>query len=1041
MKSSTTNSTYCIGRRAVEKGPRFAVQNQAAGNAKSATGYSIVTRRRKKLLEDQKEQKKREEFKKDRNLLKCKKNTKVATLNVRTLEVRNTELEDISQNFKLGELAAEAELSEIDILCIQEHRILHENVDFKYHNVGKGWVFATSSAWKNSANASNGGVGFLLSSRANKSLKNIEKITPRIITATFHGNPALSVVCCYSPTNCSDPKIAEDFYEVLTDVQKAAPKHNVLLTCGDFNAQVKEESVFKRSYNKETNRNGNLLLDLAIENEQIPLNSYFLKKNSKLWTFTYPNQSRTQIDYILINKKWVKSATNCQTYNSFAQIGSDHKVVVANLQLKLRAPKENKVRQKAYNWGLVVNDGEVHDRFSVEVKNRFNALQILSDDGANTRFDNIVQACDEAAQKCVPEKPKKKKRVPWDSEEMKTQRKALKTAQETENKRKVAKEKKKLKEIHSKEMTNFFQKKICDINNAPDSCRHGVAWGVINEITNRKKSATSRLKGSSGNERKGKFFDHFKNLLGKNPSTDGVQGVKRIVDGTLPIPTSDFTREELEITIKSLPSGKACGLDRIPVEVWKNGALNEELLTICNDLLRNGTAPDYWRKSCIIPIPKKGDLGLPSNYRGISLTSTAAKIFNKMILLRIRPEIEKVLRKNQNGFRPGRSTTTQVLSLRRLIEGITEKQLTAILLFVDFSKAFDSIHRGTMLSILRAYGIPEVLIRSIGALYEGTTSTIRTPDGDTDFFQVLAGVLQGDTLAPYLFVIVLDYVLRTSIDENSELGFTLHPRRSRRHPATILTDADFADDLALLADNSKDAEALLVLLEVAAEAVGLQVNYSKTNYMVFQEVNPRIKGKNGEELEAVNDFKYLGSWLASSSNDMGIRIAQAWSAHNKLDKIWRSTLTRGMKIRLFQSLVLSILLYGAETWTLTKTKQRKLDGVFTRMLRKTLGLTWEDMVPNKELYGDLPTLSSELRQRRLRFSGHCWRRTDEICSQMLMWQPPHGKRRRGAPKRTYIDMLEEDTELQREDLQNLMKDRVMWRSYVDGIRDTPSRPK
>ncbi len=338
MMSTTKKSTYCIGRRAVEKGPRSAVQNQAAGNAKSATGYSIVTRRRKKLLEDQKEQKKREEFKKDRNLLKCKKNMKIATLNVRTLEVKNTELEDISQNFKLGELAAEAELSEIDILCIQEHRILHEDADFKYHNVGKGWVFVTSSAWKNSVNASNGGVGFLLSPRANRSLKNIEKITP-IITATFHGNPALSVVCCYSPTNCSDPKIAEDFYEILTDVQKAAPKHNVLLTCADFTAQVKEESVFKRSYNKETNRNGNLLLDLAIENEQIPLNSYFLKKNSKLWTFTYPNQSRAQIDYIFINKKWVKSATNCQAYNSFVQIGSDHKSRCSEPPTQATGPK------------------------------------------------------------------------------------------------------------------------------------------------------------------------------------------------------------------------------------------------------------------------------------------------------------------------------------------------------------------------------------------------------------------------------------------------------------------------------------------------------------------------------------------------------------------------------------------------------------------------------------------------------------------------------------------------------------------------------
>ncbi len=190
-----------------------------------------------------------------------------------------------------------------------------------------------------------------------------------------------------------------------------------------------------------------------------------------------------------------------------------------------------------------------------------------------------------------------------------------------------------------------------------------------------------------------------------------------------------------------------------------------------------------------------------------------------------------------------------------------------------------------MLLILEAYGIPKKLVQSIGALYANTTSTVRTPDGDTDFFEVLAGVLQGDTLAPYLFVIVLDYVLRTSIDENSQLGFTLQSRRSRRHPATTMTDADFADDLALLADNSNDAEKLLILLEEAAEAVGLRVNYGKTNFMAFLESGSSVKGKSGDELEAVSDFKYLGSWLASSSTDMKIRIAQAWGAHNNLNKI------------------------------------------------------------------------------------------------------------------------------------------------------------
>ena len=90
-----------------------------------------------------------------------------------------------------------------------------------------------------------------------------------------------------------------------------------------------------------------------------------------------------------------------------------------------------------------------------------------------------------------------------------------------------------------------------------------------------------------------------------------------------------------------------------------------------------------------------------------------------------------------------------------------------------------------MLAISRVYGIPESLDRRIGALYANITSTIRTPDGNFDFFEVLAGVLQGDTLAPYLFIIALDYVLRTLIDKHSELGFTLQPRRSRRYPATI----------------------------------------------------------------------------------------------------------------------------------------------------------------------------------------------------------------------------------------------------------------
>ena len=97
-----------------------------------------------------------------------------------------------------------------------------------------------------------------------------------------------------------------------------------------------------------------------------------------------------------------------------------------------------------------------------------------------------------------------------------------------------------------------------------------------------------------------------------------------------------------------------------------------------------------------------------------------------------------------------------MLALRRLIEGIKAKNLTAVLTFIDFHQAFDSIHRKKMLKMLRAYGIPGKIVNAVAVMYDIMLAKVRSPDGDTDFFTVLSGVLQGDTLAPLLFAIVLN---------------------------------------------------------------------------------------------------------------------------------------------------------------------------------------------------------------------------------------------------------------------------------------------
>ena len=188
-------------------------------------------------------------------------------------------------------------------------------------------------------------------------------------------------------------------------------------------------------------------------------------------------------------------------------------------------------------------------------------------------------------------------------------------------------------------------------------------------------------------------------------------------------------------------------------------------------------------KGCIPAFRKKRDLGLAMNYRGIILTSIAAKIYNALLRNRIESKIENILRKNQNSFQRNRSTTSQILTFLRILEGVRLKIQQASKLFVDFTKAFDSIHGGKMEQILLAYGLPKETVAAIMILYRDHKVKVFSPDGDSDYFDIIAEVLKRDKLAPYLFIICLDYVFRISIDKIKENGFELTKKRNRRYPA------------------------------------------------------------------------------------------------------------------------------------------------------------------------------------------------------------------------------------------------------------------
>ena len=340
-----------------------------------------------------------------------------------------------------------------------------------------------------------------------------------------------------------------------------------------------------------------------------------------------------------------------------------------------------------------------------------------------------------------------------------------------------------------------------------------------------------RIKGGSPKVRLSNWLDHFKNLFGREPKVPENCSLPSVrVSETLGIDTNKFTIPKLQVVVKQLKSSKAFGPDNIPAIIWKDSIFHSLLLDLCNFSLLNNTTLNIWRQSQVTPVSKKGDLSLATNYRGISLLPIAAKIYNKLILNRIVPFVDPLLRPNQNGFRAGRSTISQILTLQRIIEESANSNLDAALVFIDFSKAFDSVDRSKMFEILDLYGVPTQIIETIKILYTDTSATILTPDGETSSFPIKAGILQGDTLAP-LFIIVVDNVLRMSVDQINGMGCQIQPRREPRSPAMYLTDADFADDIALISGCLENAQALLKSLESAANCVGLYLNETKTDYL------------------------------------------------------------------------------------------------------------------------------------------------------------------------------------------------------------------
>ena len=408
----------------------------------------------------------------------------------------------------------------------------------------------------------------------------------------------------------------------------------------------------------------------------------------------------------------------------------------------------------------------------------------------------------------------------------------------------------------------------------------------------------------------------------------------------------------------------------------------------------------------------------------------------KILLNRLTLQAETIIAEEQAGFRPGRSTTEQIFSLRILCERYLQHQQDLFHVFVDFKKAFDRVWHAALWSTMKLYNINANLIKVIESLYSKATSAVYYNGSVGEWFRTTVGVRQGCLLSPSLFNIFLERIMTDAL-ENHEGSVSIGGR--------TITNLRFDDDIDALAWKEDELVKLINHLDTTSTKYGMEISVEKTKLMTSNtkgiSSDVRI---GGQKLETVQSFKYLGSVVTDegSKQDIMSRIAQTIGALEKLKTIWKDE-NISSKIRLIRSLVISIFLYACETWTLTAELEKKIQTTEMRCFRRLLGISYRDLDTNEKVgngirqaIGPYEDLFTTVKKRKLRWYGHKTRSTG--LAKMILQGTVQGGRRRGRQKKRWEDVTEW-TGLKLGEALRKAENREEWRTVVARSSLVPQR--
>ena len=905
------------------------------------------------------------------------------------------------------------------------------------------------------------GVAIALSSRTENMLERYGCVSERIVWCRLKGRYTnVMVVQVYAPTEEKTDEEKDEFYGRLGEVVRSTKRHDMLLLMGDFNAKVGQEDGTWRDVMGvfgvgNRNNNGQRLLEFCAEHRLCVTNTIFKHKIEHKATWTSPDGvTRNLIDYIVVNKARRSSVLDTRVFRG-CKVPTDHMLVVSKLRIKLKA-QQNITLQKKYDVDRLKAE-DVHARYQAAAGSRFAALMDREDMDAEEQWQSFKIATNDAAAEVIGYR--KRQHKPWVSERSrilseKQRHLRVKADDERNEERRMslrAERRSALHELHSSlkdDENKFWEEKATEVE---DAGRRGESHGMFAAVKflkgfGRKQSRSSAgirneegVVVSNGKDKNAVFTRYFQRLY--NPPINADRDLLTEYEGHQDHDTQAegvvISENEVESAIKALRNRKAEGVCGIPPELLKYGGadMKREMCRLFNAVLDQERVPEDWKKAIIVPIFKnKGSKLDCENHRGISLLSVPSKTFMRVLLNKIKPQLEEKLREEQAGFRGGRSTIDQIFALRQIIEKRWEYALPVYCSFMDLEKAYDSVWREGMWQIAEYYGIPAKIVAILKSWYDGIHSCVRLDGEDGDWFPISTGLRQGCVMSPSLFNAYMDAMMR-KVTEDGAGGIMVGSEK--------IVDLDFADDVALLADSWVVMVSMVMKMEQVTQRFGINISARKSEVLfIGRDGDIRMEDieLRGQPMKQVDEFTYLGSVISSDGKflkDIEKRRAAATRAFGMLRaRMWgRREISLKVKMKVFNAIVLPVLMYGATAWALTRTEEARLDAFEMGMLRSIVGVRWDDFVRNVDIREMLsqPPVSLKLRKARMKWFGHLERMSDERQVKRISQAEMQGRRPAGRPRTRWRDVLRRDLEcsgLSLEEAAAEALDRDRWKRIV-----------